>query len=156
MQERPRTKSNWGAIRVIDDSGRETSSFVLDHLGRLQEKLGRQKNRHLQMRKVCALRPILDITQGVGYACGNNNLSVSINKNIIDKNNSLDFNAKKSLNIKTELKSESVRKENQNDSFFDLPLDFFVQDDYFENGDDLENFFDFDFIINDKNQDVEN
>lgn len=153
---RPRTDSNWGTIHVVDDSGQNVAAYTLDRLGRLQEKLGRQKNRRLKKTKAAsAVKPTSIIAQSMGDGYNVNDLNkISINENIIDENNSHNLNAKQSLNLNLDSKLDLITKEDQNkvkdNNIVDFPLDFFVKDDYFECGDALENFYDVGNMFNDQ------
>ncbi|OHT07788.1 hypothetical protein TRFO_23902 [Tritrichomonas foetus] len=66
MTRRPRSNSNWRSISVLNDNGDVASTFKLDKLGQLTEKLRRQKSRKLNLRKQ-AETPMLS------YDCYNKN-----------------------------------------------------------------------------------
>ena len=153
---RPRTNSNWKTIRVIDDFGNEQSSYELDNLGKLQEKLGRQKNRRLKKSKLDAKIPTSTPPQIMGgvYSINDSNKVNQITNNIIDEDKSININTKQSLNLNLDSKVNLITKEDQNpikDNYLDFPLDFFVKDDFFnECGDALENFYDVGNLFNDQ------
>ena len=155
MNSRPRTDSNWRVIRVVDEDGSNQAVYVLDKLGRLQEKLGRQKNRRLKNSHIDVKIPTSASPQivGNGYSINDLNKGFNNNKNIIDEESNI-LNTKQSLNLNIDSKIDLMNKEDQNtvnDKNLDFPIDFFVKDDFFEMcGDALENFYDVGNLFNDQ------